>query len=73
MVNQIPENMKYEIRCWTQGGTLYTNALVENGHDATLIYKMYTEVAGYKGVQVWCDGENITDSIAKAQIVILKK
>ena len=72
MVNQIPENLKYEIRCWGREGVLYTNCLVENLHDATLIYKMYTEVAQYRGVQVWHNGENITDTIAKAKLVIMR-
>lgn len=73
LVNQTLENLNYEIRCYSQGGVQYTNLLCDNIHDVNAIYKLYTEVLGYVGVQVWHDGQNITDTVKMAKLVFVKK
>ena len=73
MVNQTAEGLSYEIRCWSQTGILYTNALIDNAYDTKAIYDLYTKELGYLGVQVWHDGVNMTDSFKNAKTYILKK
>ena len=41
------DNLKYRIVVMSETGRYYTNARIENSHDAVLIAKYYREVLGY--------------------------
>ena len=73
MVNQTLENMRYEIRCYHEQGIQYTNLLCCNMFDTVQIYNLYVNDLHYAGVQVWCDGVNITDSVANSKTGTIRK
>jgi len=67
MINQTLEGLNYEIRLYHQSGMQYTNLLCADLFDVTRIYRLYVDELDYMGVQVWHNGENITDRIAAAK------
>ena len=67
LVNQTLEGLSYEIRLYHQSGVQYTNLLCADLFDVTRIYRLYVDELDYIGVQVWHNGENITERVAKAK------
>lgn len=63
-------NLNYKIYVLDEAGNWYLNAMIENNHDAIMIYKLYKKL-GYS-VKVYDNKNNdISDLCERAEIVNL--
>ena len=60
----------YVVKVLNQTGEWYSNALVENSHDAIAVATFYRQVLGYS-VQLWYEGKDVSFLIDAAHFAVV--